>query len=129
MVCRFPATDFLNRSTLSVLDAPLVEPPVCFDDHEKMAFWFGVQDGPETIRSDAFARVISVLFGFVPTASLSNERLECIRRLTVCLSWGLADQAIKEARRARQHGVAAEQIIALIGRFHGPAMGLPCMAL
>ena len=129
MVYRFPAADFLNKTSVSVFDSPSVEPPACFDDHETVAFWFGVQDGPETIRSDAFARIISILFGFVPTASLPNERLECIRRLTVCLNCGLADQAIEEARRAWQHGVAAEQIISLIGSFHGPTMGSLCMAL
>jgi hypothetical protein len=129
MVCRFPAADFLNRTAVSVLNSPSIEPPACFDDDQAIAFWFGVQDGPETIRSDGFARMISNLFGFVPTTSLPNEHLECIRRLTVCLNCGLAAQAIEESRRAQRHGVAAEQIISLIGSFHGPAIGSLCMAL
>jgi hypothetical protein len=45
------------------------------------------------------------------------------------LNCGLADQAIEEARRARRHGVAAEQIISLIGSFHDPEMGSLCIAL
>jgi|tagenome__1003787_1003787.scaffolds.fasta_scaffold20876125_2 hypothetical protein len=129
MVCRFPTTDFLSNAALTILDSAPPMPPCCFEELESVAFWCGMQDGPETIRSDAFARAVSILFGFVPTASLPNERLECIRRLTVCLNHNLADQALVEARRARRHGVAAEQIISLVGSFHGPATGSACIAL
>lgn len=124
MVCRFPASDFLNRAVLSVFDAPLVRPPECFDDHQAMAFWFGMEDGPHSLRSGPFTRIVSFLFGFVPSTSLPDQRLECIRRLTVCLNWGLADRAITEARRAHRHGVAAECVVALIGSFHGRMVGL-----
>jgi hypothetical protein len=123
MVCRFPATDFLNKSTLSVFDAPLVEPPACFDDHEATAFWFGMEDGPDSLRAGIFARIFSILFRFVPSRSLPNERLECIRRLTVCLNCGLIDEVIVEVKRAHRHGVTAALIISLIGSFHGPMMG------
>jgi hypothetical protein len=129
MVCRFPATDFLSNSAPAMLDSAPPVPPRRFEQQESVAFWFGMQDGPETIRSDAFARAVSIFFGFVPTSSLPDERLECIRRLTVCLNHNLADQALVEARRARRHGVTAEQIISLVGGFHGPAAGSVCVAL
>lgn len=123
MVCRFPATDFLNKSQISVLDAPLIEPPDCFDDHEKAAFWFGMEDGPDSLKVRLGARAVAGLFGFVPTTLLPNARLECIRRLTVCLNRGLTKQALAEAKRANRQGVAAELIIALMASFRGPMVG------
>jgi len=119
MACQFATSDLLISAATPVPETSSPAPPACFDDNEAVAFWIGMGDGPDTLRFGSFEHIISILFGFVPSPSLPNERLECIRRLTVCLNWGLADQVIAETRRAYRHGVTAETIISLIRSFPG----------
>jgi hypothetical protein len=116
---QFVAADFLEPASAGTVDG---FSSTAFGPLEEMAFWFGMRDAPESVRTTRMAALLDRLFGILPSKCIPNERLEAIRRLTVCVRHGFARQALIELKRARRTGVSPEQILDLVGRvrLHAP---------
>jgi len=119
MAYRFFEADVLT-SRARVLQAVRSAPSADFGAVEALAVWLGMRDEPATLH--AHGRVSTwfrELLGLGPKRPLADERLECIRRVTVSLKHGLRPQAAEEIESARRAGVTEAQIAALEARFHG----------
>lgn len=117
---QFVVADFLEPVPARTMDA---SSSTTFGPLEEMAFWFGMRDAPESVRTTRMAAVLDRLFGILPSKCIPNERLETIRRLTVCIRCGFPDQAFIEMKRARRAGVSPQQILDLVGRVRQHAPG------
>lgn len=104
------------RALQAVRSAPSAD----FGAVEALAVWLGMRDEPATLH--AHGRIgtwVRELLGLGPKRPLADERLECIRRVTVSLKHGLRPQAVAEIESARRAGVSDAQIAALEARFLG----------
>ena len=111
MAYRFPHSDVLSDASRE--EQAIRSAPRGFGAHAALAFWLGMRDGPQTLRTSLLASWLEDLFGIRPTPPLSDPCLESIRRLTVALRHDLKRQADIELERARDVGVG-EQLIAAI---------------
>lgn len=84
-----------------------------FGQDEALAFWRGMRDGPQTLRTSLLASWLEDLFRIVPKPLIADPRLESLRRLTVALRHGLQRQGAIEIERARDEGVSEQQIAAI----------------
>lgn len=115
MAYRFPQDDVLSddvRIGQAVRSASITG----FGPYEALAFWLGMRDGPETLRTGLIASWLEDLFAIRPNPPLADPRLEGIRRVTVALRHGLDRQAETEISRALAEGVTDRQIAALRSR-------------
>ena len=88
--------------------------PKGFHIHEAMAFWTGLYERPSSLRLGGVGKLPEIFFGFRQKRPLANKRLECIRRVTVCLNHRLSRELPSEIGAARREGVTHEQIEALV---------------
>ena len=85
-----------------------------------MAYWTGLAEGPDTLRCGGVGGLFELLFGLRQKRPLANPRLECIRRVTICLNHRL-DCLSLEVERALGAGVRSDQIEALRQRIDNRA--------
>jgi hypothetical protein len=84
--------------------------------HEAYAFWQGMRDRPGSLGTGFLAGFMEDIFGIRPRPVFRDERMEAIRRLTICFRQGLADRLAIELPLARTAGVTENQIAALRSR-------------
>lgn len=98
---------------------PMAGPPPCsatpdsapegFATNEVMAYWTGLAEGPGSLHRGGLRGLFELLFGLRQKRPLANRRLECIRRVTICLNCRL-DCLPFEIERALGEGVTSGQI-------------------
>lgn len=83
--------------------------PEGFTTNEVMAYWTGLAEEPGSLHRGGLSWLFELLFGLRQKRPLANRRLECIRRVTICLNCRL-DCLQVEVERALGEGVTSDQI-------------------
>ena len=114
MAYPFPQSDVLSDA--SRMRQAIRAAPSGLGALEALAFWLGMRDGPQTLRTSLLESWLEDLFAIKPRPALTDPRLEGIRRVTVALRHGPQQQADIEIERALSKGVRERSIAAIRAR-------------
>ncbi|AJP71155.1 hypothetical protein [Sphingomonas hengshuiensis] len=99
-------------------DFPQTATRTRFTALERAAVRLGARDTPASLRPHSrWQRVKFLVFGFTPATTLSNPRLEAMRRLVIELRHSCGRGLAPIRARAVEAGISEPQIGALMRRF------------